>query len=469
MFELALELWPLILLLLGIVGFVLFHRIARDPTLGVCIFVFLSSITKMPTLPVVGDRLTVADFVMLITLLVTAFQGQLFRPAPRVLRLIDHVGLLFIIIATVSSLLALMGGGDPIRVFLFLAIYIYGYLCFRVIIRLINSQERFMRVCLWWAAGAAIVIVVGFLAATGIYKPSWTYDPIIMRINSTMKMSGQVASYLAPAMFILFFLAMTRRVSILRQFVVIGLISAGAVVLIGTGSRISFVILVFLLIYGLFVVKVTSGAAVRRAPLAFAAAVGVVMFVSYAINVWYDTSQKYGLTTTSPFERAIRIFSENAETDSGLSTWGGSRYDEISLAFENFENHPFLGIGSGMFGETYGSNEIHNTYITILAENGLLAFIVFVLWWGLIWTVLWRANRIAKGDNRPIFRLILGAFLSISLYQLTTNGMRQRPFWFVPAIAISAVAISRQRPQPDRVTLARLDLVSSLRGGSVRP
>lgn len=69
------------LILLGVVTYGCV-RIAKDPLLGICLFVFLSSITMMPPLPIVGDRLAVADFVMLYTLLVCAIKGSFFRPPP---------------------------------------------------------------------------------------------------------------------------------------------------------------------------------------------------------------------------------------------------------------------------------------------------------------------------------------------------------------------------------------------------
>ena len=425
-------------------------RIVREPVVGVYIFVFLSSITEMPALPVVGDRLAVADFVMLFTILVTLIQGVLLRRAPPGLRLVDQLGLLFIVLATISSLLALIVGGEPVRVVLFLIIYVYGYLCFRLIVRLIDRRERFYRVCFSWAAGAALVIVVGFLAATGVYKPAWTYDPVIMRINSTMKMSGQVSSYVAPAMFVLFFVAASRRIGVMAQIIAILLISAGALVLIGTGSRISFIMLLFVILYALLAIRLTSGAQSRQSLIAVAALVGGSIFSGFVVSVWTDTSEEYALLKTSPFERAIRIFSETSRhEDADISDWGGNRYREIPLALQNFEKHPLLGVGSGMFSSTYQVKEIHNTYISILAENGVLSFIIFAVWWLMILYLILREARGLRGQDRLLLRLAFGAMLALSMYQATTNGMRQRPFWFVPAICLAAVVIVRHRSEED--------------------
>lgn len=420
-------------------------RISRRPELGIYTFVFLSSNTMMPNLPVVGDRLIVADFVMLFTLLITALQGQFFRSAPTGLKLIDQVGLAFILVASFSSIIALIKGGDPVRVILFLLIYAYGYCCFRLILRLITTRAAVIRLLMAWAAGATLLTVVGFLASTGIYKPAWTFDPEIMRISSTMKKSGQVSSYLGPALFLLVYLGVTAELSTKQRLVALALVAASAVVLLGTGSRISFVILVFSILYCFIAVMITTGSDIRRGLLVFATVAGVAGFAAFALNVLSNNDEEYGLLTTSPFERALKMWSEqSANEEADLSDFGGSRYHEISVAFSNIENHLFIGTGSGMFGRTYRLNEIHNTYVSILAENGLISFVIFLFWVSLIFAVILKTSAMARGNDRLIMRLLIGAFLSLLIYQMTTNGMRQRPFWFVPAIALCVTAAIRR-------------------------
>jgi hypothetical protein len=443
--ELVIISFPVLLVVVAL----LLVKIYRDVVFGIYVFIFLSSITQMPNLPVVGDRLSVSDFVMAFTLLVAAYKGVLFSKVAKPLILIDQLALLFIFIASISSVISLIFSESVIhgRAFLFMIIYIYGYLCFRLIIRVVNDREKLFRVFLWWAAGATLLTIVGFLASTGIYKPTWTYDPIIMRISSTMKNSGQVSSYLAPAMFIFIFMSISKWLSFSKRSMMIFLSVAAVVVMMGTGSRISFVILIFTLFYGVFIVVTTTGASVRRSLLMISLFVGGWGFTGYVVSVWTDTSTEYGLVTTSPFERAIKIFSENSREDAEISEVGGARYSEISTAFENFDKNPFFGVGSGMFSSTYQLNEIHNTYISILAENGLFSFISFIIWWFLMILFVYRSACFSKGDNKLILKFALGGMLALSTYQLTTNGMRQRPFWFVPAIAVASAVVLRQTPQ----------------------
>lgn len=434
----------LALIALGVVFYGCF-RISKDPLLGVCLFVFLSSITMMPQLPIVGDRLAVADFVMLYTLLICAIKGYFFRAPLPGLKLVDQLALLFISLATLSSLITLYRDGDPVRVILFLLIYAYGYCCFRIIIRVIRDRETLERVMVWWVAGAVLVIVVGFLSGTGIYRPAWTFDPLIGRINATFKASGQVASYLGPAMFILFYLAATRRLSRQLQLGVIALIFSGAFVLMGAGSRIGLLIMIVSVSVGTWIMVSTTQRGIRRTPLLVASTVATISFVIFAAAIWTDTTTRYGLLSTSPFERAIKMWSEQTRGGASIEELGGTRYDEIAEVFGNFHNHPLLGTGSGMFARTYSINEVHNTYFSILAENGLIAFVAFSCWWVLIFATVIRSAGLARGEDRLILKLVFWTMLTLSIYQMTTNGMRQRPFWFIPALAVSTAMIVRKR------------------------
>lgn len=422
---------------------VLGARIFRNPVEGVYLFVALSGITIAPAFPVIGDRLSVADLVMVLTIAATALRGEIFAPPPPGRRLADQLAALFVALCTLSSAAALIHGQDPARVVLFSAIYLYGYLCLRVMLRLIDTPERFARMCLFWAAGAVLVSTVGVLAASGIWRPGWSVDPLTGRLSATMKMSGQVASYLGPALFILFWLGTGRRLGIRRNLLALGVLAMALVVMIGTGSRLAFGIVVLAVAYMAALLAGADRGLLRRGPALGALCLGLGVFLAFAAPVWTDESESYSLARTSPFERALRIFAETSRDGrAGLADWGGTRYDEVSTAAANLWRDPLFGTGSGMFSATYRLNEVHNTYVGILAENGPLALLAFLAWWGWTATLLLRAASGGGGPGaRLMARLALGAFLSLALYQITTNGLRQRPFWFVSAAAVCAVTL----------------------------
>jgi hypothetical protein len=433
-------------LILGAIAVpVVLLRIVQDTTVGVYIFVALSSITMMPQLPVVGDRIAIADFVMGLTILVATLKGQILRPAPKGMQLIDQLAMAFTALCTVSSLLAVLGGAQSARVILFMIIYIYGYLCFRLIIRVIDTPEKLRALCLWWLFGIVVLTVVGTLAGSGLFRPEWTYNDFSGRLSATMKFANQIPSYLGPALFVLVYLVAYPRMSRRYQLAALALVGGGVFVMLGTGSRTSFAITAFSIIFAVAAVLSARGGTARKGAITAAVVAGCFVFVSFVAAVWQDGTADYSLGETSPFERPIRMLSEAFQEPDKGTEFVQSRVSTIAKGLGELHNHPFFGTGSGMFTYTYKTHEIHNTFVSILVENGMFAFMVFLLWWFAMGLML--VGRSLYGPSahaRYVARLALGAFIALSLYQLTMNGMRQRPFWFVPAVAVVSTVIVRR-------------------------
>jgi len=419
-------------------------RIAKDPILGVCLFIFLSSITITPSMPLIGDRLVLADFVMMYTILVCILKGSFFYRPLHGLKIVDQLALCFILLASLSSIVAIFRGADAVRSILFLFIYAYGYCCFRLIIRLITDKASLERVLLWWTAGACLVIIIGTLAGSGLYQPSWTVDPKIGRISATFKKSAQIASYLGPAILVLFTYAASPWLSKWRQLGVLLLIFAGGFVLLASGSRIALAILFLTIGGGIWIVISSEQRGVKRSPFILTGSAATISFIAFAVSVWTDTSTDYGLLTTSPFERSIKIFSEQHRGSASLEAIGGTRYTEVSAVIANLHSHPLFGTGSGHFSSSYSINEVHNSYFSVLGENGIMAFIFFLFWWSAITLVLKKSMSMAPETNKIFATLTFYCFITLMVYQVTTNGLRQRPFWFVPAIALCGALISRR-------------------------
>lgn len=444
------------LLFVGMVGLAL--HLYRVPVHGVYIFLFLSSVTIAPTLPVVGDRLSSSDYVMTLTIFYAFINGKVFCRVNREIYFIDKTADLFILLCVVSSLLAMMFYEDIIRPFVYMVIYVYGYFCFKVIVRLLDSKDKLYKAFLSYGAGAALLTLVGALAATGVYKPAWTYDPIINRISSTMRNSGQVASYLGPALFVFAYVLGIKEFKLRYKYIAAGLLGMAGLVLLATGSRISFVIFIFAMLYVVYVTfrkyrKVT----VTRVPIVTLGIVSISIMAFFVITVWVggEYTYKIGDETTAPQERAVRLFIQNYLEDTTKSAdtvevWGGTRYVEISAAMDVFWENPIFGLGTGMFSVTQRMHEVHNSYFSILVENGILALLIYLWMVFQIFRALFRKMRSYKQKEFEfVYRMIVGSLVVLLIYQMTTNGIRQRPFWFVPALAVVAVSVLRGRSDQD--------------------
>lgn len=79
---------------------------------------------------------------------------------------------------------------------------------------------------------------------------------------------------------------------------------------------------------------------------------------------------------------AIIVYSSFvAEQDLSFVSDGARSY-KYALAFDVFVSHPVAGVGTNMFqfyDEVYGSNP-HNLPLTLLAENGIIGFLPWIIW-----------------------------------------------------------------------------------------
>ncbi|MBI3508914.1 MAG: O-antigen ligase family protein [Chlamydiia bacterium] len=95
------------------------------------------------------------------------------------------------------------------------------------------------------------------------------------------------------------------------------------------------------------------------------------------------------------------------------------RHHYERVAFRMVKQHPWLGVGYGQFSckaalhlddgadKSLAVSGVHNIYLRILAETGVLALLAFLAWIG---TLVWRSFRAAPTRE---LGLLLGAFLAI--------------------------------------------------------
>ena len=177
------------------------------------------------------------------------------------------------------------------------------------------------------------------------------------------------------------------------------------------------------------------GASSCRLPIA-GVAVGVVSIVMVAV---------IALTFFAPLLEERLEYKSNFEgknVASRQATW--------SAAARMAADRPWFGVGPQRFGEegvNYVRNNplstdnpvVHNSYLEILAENGLIAMLAFVVFLAGTWRMLGRARdaAVAAGDidgrrlttamqATMVPAIVSAAFLS---EQLTT------PFWLIGALA----------------------------------
>lgn len=148
---------------------------------------------------------------------------------------------------------------------------------------------------------------------------------------------------------------------------------------------------------------------------------------------------------------SFKFFTSDNYVSSDISGLGSleSRTDLLRQGIQMFAERPFLGHGLGSY-RHYGvtSKVSHNDYILILAEQGVLGFMVFLVMVGYF---IWRAyaNYKYEGKDLDVSLAMVGMFL----YLLFINAHDNILLWTAMAM-VSSKTVSRGKELEHRRPLA---------------
>ena len=426
-----------ILIPLIVVALVTTVFICREPVIGVYLYLFGCAILLTTELPVVREKLAGCDCIMLVVLS-TFFINRSKWKIQTLLPLQTSALRFALFYLVVCGLSIALNAGNIVkysRTLLEYAIYIYGFVACVAIVVLVDDFRKWRNCLIAWCFGAGVVGLFACLAASGIYNPAWARDEFTMRISSTLRESGQISSYCGPILPFLVFASSIDRVPTGVRRVLYILIVPVIVAILGSGSRIAFLILIVSLV-GLFVLRPMFPTRSQIGNVAFyIIAFAVVAGLGKTIyDVATDTTQIYTAGQTSPFERPIRILAEWSRGDREFDV---TRANQASSFTRRFVRHPLFGIGIGNYTLHYRSHEIHNSFLSALAETGAFGLSALILWLLAVWRTGLVGLRYARDpDYRLLIACVLFGFALLLMYQITALGLRQRPWWFIPGLII---------------------------------
>jgi O-antigen ligase len=107
-----------------------------------------------------------------------------------------------------------------------------------------------------------------------------------------------------------------------------------------------------------------------------------------------------------------------------------------------FQQSPVLGVGTDMYRSVSGLNKVaHNTYISVLVEEGLIGLVLFV---AILWVVFRHVRRLPRWDRN--FWLTTLIVLAIGASTLTWE--QRKTTWLFLTFAVAAAAAARNRLRP---------------------
>jgi O-antigen ligase len=340
----------------------------------------------------IGSRLTGA-LALGIALITVAITGRFRR-----LHAFHVAALLFVIWAAVELTIFFGTGRPPNKFFT----YVQLSLVLWMIWELARSWQRQL--------GLMIAYVFGsYVAAFDTFLLYHREAGALRRFTAAGTDPNDLAMTLALALPMAWYLGMSHRRPLIR-WICRGYLPIGVVAIGLTGSRGGLLTtIVALLIVPLTMGKLTPGRLVTAILILAASAGLAIRYIPHTIV------QRLGTTGSEV---------EDASFGHRMKLW--------RAGFHAFERRPFTGFGTGSFVGAItpemgsNSNVAHNTYLSVLVEQGIVGLILYLM----MFVAVYRSvRRLPKLERR--FALTLLATLAVAILPLTWED--RKPVWFVLA------------------------------------
>src|SRR3954447_12907027 len=161
------------------------------------------------------------------------------------------------------------------------------------------------------------------------------------------------------------------------------------------------------------------GAGATAARLATAAAVALLALAALgALATVNDPRGK----VRHQYDQFVNLKVDNSHTDARFFSGGGYRYDYWRIAWKQFKDNPFKGVGAGSYDRTYflerrtteDIRQPHSLELQTLAELGWVGGLVLLALVGSVLFGLWRYSRAARDSDleRLVAVASRGAFIA---------------------------------------------------------
>lgn len=397
------------------------------------LFVFLIPLQSILPLRVAGFQLQLADLTFIV-LLVVWLAGLVDRRGQfrfRWFRLFLALYLLAVFLSTIVS-------ADQSRSVAKLAGKLYLVLIALLSCSVTGSMRQIQRTFFAWLGGAGVVLVLSGLGIVAFYV-GFT-DPAVNVVVHPIYGSLPAGPYprieglfAYPAMFCNY-LGITWMIAI--ACTLNGWLRERNLWIFG---GFLFVVNAFTLTPGLGGIFLTSGILIyavknTRAPLAAKSC----LIAGIMSALLFLTAASFTLFSYDPNGIRIPLAEGEITASHRAMAW--------KTGLDTFFQFPFFGRGVGMpvseaiYTDPNGNNQLltdaHNTYISVLAETGLVGALAF---FGMLFYIMWRLTRSNSGTARWIRLCILMALADAVLYQGLTGSFEDaRHLWVLIGIAGAA-------------------------------
>ena len=427
----------------------LFRRLLARPYEGLYLAFFATAILITPYLPVVREKFGLTELVFLLTWLCMLANPAGWRNgAPLQGAQLDSIkiGTVFILAIVASFGWNNMGFyANFAGSFVETMNYIYGFLLFITVIRLVDSWQKWYGCLNGWFAGAVVLGIGAIMALTGL-AGSWAYDEFTGRVSSTMKFENQIPAFLVPVIIAAMFFAVMRGIPGWLRRVYIGVIALIAITMISTGSRTAMGLLVLCMLGGCVIALFEGQRGAFFTSRFSVTMVSMIMaFIMYVAAALAAFDGHYALGHTPAWQRPVVMIYNTLTGQSGLDT---TRSEQLDVVVERMDERMLFGAGPKLAGSRYYVSEIHNTYTSLLIETGFIGVGLFLLWLAHIFYVAFSCiGACGSARNRLIIICLLAGFTGVLAYGMTMYGLRQRNLWLLAGLLMAVPRLLAQDSQ----------------------
>ena len=307
-----------------------------------------------------------------------------------------------------------------------------------------DQVQRFLRVGGWVFAGACGVF--GLIALTSLLggpKAYWFYEfsPVrgyTEKFTGLMRFANQWSGYFVGVFPLLLALIFETKTPWKRVLLLV-CAAAGAITVPASGSRSGIFLLVFSVAGFLVMYALLSRSGKAMSRMAYLVLFGIAGAAVYFLT--YDVLGDSAIVQRS-FGSFQLVFQEEAFADS----W---RTYNWTAAWNEWLEHPVVGMGLGTFELFYDKHEVHSSYLSFLAETGALGFIPYVCVIVIPLVQMGRALTYGAARGRTDIWLValLVAVGTQIIFAIHHNNTRHRHVWVMLLLGslYAEVAVRRLR------------------------
>jgi O-antigen ligase len=315
---------------------------------------------------------------------------------------------------------------------------VQGLLLTLMLVSCVRDRRAFRLVLGAFVIGATISAVLGLAGIAGATDASSATD---VRIGGGLGDPNYLAAVIVPAIFIALAFHQTTSRRDLR-WLLLGVMAVLVVSLLRTESRGGLLAIVVCA-----VIAIAFGGALRRKILITIGAIAVASVVYFA-----------AFASAGSTHRVLDLGTSGSASSGRTELWG--------VALKAFRAHPLAGVGAGNFPvvepvyatftnanltkpylELDLGEVVHNTYLHVLAELGVVGIVLFLGALGVAVILGWRACRFSAREGNAEFEtqlrgLFIGAIGMLVAFAFLT-AQYEKQLWIVLGFLLIAHAIAR--------------------------